>query len=233
MSIKKLVIVGDGEFAEIAYEYFTHDSTYEVAGFAVEKEYITKETLYGLPIIPFENIEQKFPPNQYDVFVAITFTQLNRVRTRLYETAKKMGYHFATYISSKAFVWNNASIGENCFIFENNVIQHFVSIGNNVILWSGNHVGHRSSIADNCFISSHVVISGYCSLGKNCFVGVNSTFVDNISIGDYCFIGAGCFLSKNIESGTMYKAPPSARAEISKLSSFKFFKIDESLCEEK
>lgn len=227
MSIKRLVIVGDGEFAEIAYEYFTHDSNYEVVGFAVEKEYITKDTLYNLPIIEFENIEQKFPPHQYKIFVAITFSQLNNVRTRLYETAKKMGYQFATYISSKAFVWNNASIGENCFIFENNVIQHFVSIGNNVILWSGNHVGHRSSIADNCFISSHVVISGYCSLGKNCFVGVNSTFVDNISIGDYCFIGAGCFLSKNIESGTMYKAPPSARAEISKLSSFKFFKIDE------
>ena len=30
---EKLVIVGDGEFAEIACEYFTHDSPYEVVGF--------------------------------------------------------------------------------------------------------------------------------------------------------------------------------------------------------
>ena len=36
---KKLVIVGDGEFAEIAYEYFTYDSELEVAGFVVEKDY--------------------------------------------------------------------------------------------------------------------------------------------------------------------------------------------------
>lgn len=36
---KKLVIVGSGEFAEIAYEYFTYDSEYEVVGFAVEKEF--------------------------------------------------------------------------------------------------------------------------------------------------------------------------------------------------
>jgi|JI6StandDraft_1071083.scaffolds.fasta_scaffold73869_2 sugar O-acyltransferase (sialic acid O-acetyltransferase NeuD family) len=231
--MNKLIIIGDGEFAEIAYEYFTHDSDYDVIGFAVEKEYLKKDTLYDLPVVAFENIEQMFPPNQYEVFIAVTFTQLNRVRTRLYETAKKMGYRCASYISSKAFVWHNATIGENCFIFENNVIQHFVSIGNNVILWSGNHVGHRASIEDNCFISSHVVISGYCKVGKNCFVGVNSTFIDNISIGDDCFVGAGCFLSKSIEEGNMCKAPSPTRAEISRLSSFRFFKIDEKRCGEK
>jgi hypothetical protein len=31
----KLVVLGDGAFAEIAYEYFTHDSEYEVVAFAV------------------------------------------------------------------------------------------------------------------------------------------------------------------------------------------------------
>lgn len=225
------MIVGDGEFAEIAYEYFTHDSAYQVMGFAVEKEYLTKDSLYDLPVIALDDLESKFPKEEHDVFVAITFTKLNRVRTRLYQYVKSIGYHCASYISSKAFVWKNATIGENCFIFENNVIQHFVSIGNNVILWSGNHIGHRSSIKDNCFISSHVVISGYCNVGKNCFVGVNSTFVDNISVGDDCFIGAGCFLGKNIEEGSMYKIPTPSRAEVSKLNSLRFFKIDEKIRE--
>jgi sugar O-acyltransferase (sialic acid O-acetyltransferase NeuD family) len=225
--MKKLIIIGDGEFAEIAYEYFTHDSDYEVSGFAVEKNYLTKESLYNLPIIAFEDLQINFPPTEYNVFVAITSTQLNRVRTRLYKEAQKMGYQCATYISSKAFVWPNATIGENCFIFENNVIQHHVSIENNVILWSGNHIGHRSSIGENCFISSHVVISGYCKIGKNCFIGVNSTFVDHISIGEDCFIGAGCLLTKNLESGRMCKAPNAMKAEISPLTSYRFFKIEE------
>ena len=34
-STNKLLIVGDGAFAEVAYEYFTEDSEYEVVGFAV------------------------------------------------------------------------------------------------------------------------------------------------------------------------------------------------------
>ena len=36
---RKLVIVGAGEFGEIAYEYFTFDSEYEVVAFAVEKAF--------------------------------------------------------------------------------------------------------------------------------------------------------------------------------------------------
>ena len=43
-------------------------------------------------------------------------------------------------------------IGENSFIFENNVIQPFVRVGNNCILWSGNHVGHRTVLRDHVFV---------------------------------------------------------------------------------
>ena len=31
-------------------------------------------------------------------------------------------------------MWHNVEVGENSFIFENNVVQHRVRIGNNVIL---------------------------------------------------------------------------------------------------
>src|ERR1700682_2528503 len=144
MKSKKLVIIGAGETAEIAYEYFTHDSPYDVAAFAVEKAYATKDRLCGLPVIYFENIEKSYSPGNYQAFVAVSYIQLNRVRARLFKAAKEKGYSLASYISSKAFVWHNATIGENCFILENNVVQYRVKIGANVIFWSGNHVGHQT-----------------------------------------------------------------------------------------
>lgn len=204
-----IVIIGDGEFAEIAYEYFTYDSPYEVVAFAVEKEYMTKESLFDLPVVPLEEIEMLYPNDKYKVFTAITFTKLNRVRTRLYNDVKAKGYKFVSYVSSNAFVWRNAKIGENTFIFENNVIQYNVNIGNNVVLWSGNHVGHRASIGDNCFISSHVVISGYCKVLENCFLGVNSTLVDTITIAKDTLVGAGSVIAKDIvEKGKIYVGSP-------------------------
>lgn len=220
---KKLVIVGAGETGEIAYEYFTHDSDYEVVAFSVESQYLNVDNLFDLPIVPFENLESYYDPASYEVFVAISYTKLNRVRTNLYQQSKQKGFRIATYISSKAFVWHNAEIGENCFIFENNVIQYKVKIGNNVTLWSGNHIGHRSIVHDNCFISSHVVISGYCEIEENCFFGVNSCLADHIKIDKDNVIGAGAVITRNTEYGKIYTGNP---AQPSKATSLRLFKID-------
>jgi len=203
---KKLILVGAGEQAEIADEYFTHDSEYEVSAFSVESEYLKKTELNGKPIVPYEELEKLYPNGEYSMFVAIPASQLNRLRTRFYLDGKKKGYEFATYVSSRAFVWRNAVIGENTFIFENNVIQPFVTIGNNCILWSGNHVGHRTVIKDNTFIASHAVISGYCEIGEGCFIGVNATVNDNIKIADRCVIGSGALISKDTEPERIYVA---------------------------
>ena len=151
---KELIIIGAGAFAEIAYEYFTYDSDYKVVAFSVEKEFMDKTEFHGLPVVPFEELEKQYPAQDFYFFAALIYTQMNRARTRLYEAAKLKGYKPASYISSRAFVWKNAKIGEHCFIFEDNTIQPFVEIGDNVILWSGNHIGHHSVVKKNCFIFS-------------------------------------------------------------------------------
>ena len=156
---RQLIIVGDSAFAEIAYEYFTHDSDYEVVAFSVERDYLNRESLFGLPVVPFETLEETYAPADHSVYAANVYTQLNRLRTRLCRQAKAKGYQLASYVSSRAFVWPNVEIGEHCFIFEDNTVQPFVKLGDNVVLWSGNHIGHHSMIEDNCFISSHVVVS--------------------------------------------------------------------------
>lgn len=206
---RKLVIVGDGEFAEIAYEYFTHDSPLEVVAFAVEADHRQRDELFGLPVVAFEDLTSSHPTDTHEVFVAITNTQLNRVRKRLYLAAKQQGYRIATYVSSRAFVWHNVEIGENSFIFENNVLQYHVKVGTCCILWSGNHVGHRTVIRDNVFITSHAVISGYCDIGDSCFLGVNSTLGDHVTIPRDCIIGMGASVVKDLkEPGLIYIGNP-------------------------
>lgn len=216
---KNLVIVGAGELAMIAYEYFTFDSVYTVVAFAVERDFLKEESLYDLPVIALENLEEHFAAKDHEVFVAVPASSLNRVRTRLYQAVKDKGYRCASYISSRAFVWRNAKLGENCFIFEHNTIQPFVEIGNNVILWSGNHIGHRSVIEDNCFLSSHVVVSGYCRIGSSTFIGVNATINDRVHIANDCVIASGTLVSKNlINSGKIYYGSPAV--EMPKKSAF-------------
>lgn len=209
---KKLVIVGAGEFGEIAYEYFTYDSEYEVSGFAVEHKYRNSDELFGLPVVDFEEIEERFPKGEYDVFVAVTYVKLNRARKRLFEICKEKGYFCASYVSSHAFVWHNVEIGENVFIFEDNTIQYHAKIGDDTILWSGNHIGHRSAIGEHCWLTSHIVVSGFCKVGSGCFIGVNATIGDNVSIGDDVVFGAGALTVKTLEEkGCVYVGSPAKK----------------------
>ncbi|MEA5124369.1 acetyltransferase [Xanthomonas floridensis] len=208
---KPLVIVGAGEFAQIACEYFQHDSDYEVVAFSVERDYLLRPTLGELPVVAYEELEQRYPPAQYEVFVAIPATQLNRLRRRFYQDMVQRGYCCASYVSSRAFVWRNAQVGANCFIFEGNVIQPFTRIGDNCILWSGNHIGHRTVVQEHVFIASHAVISGYCDIGQGSFIGVNATLSDKVRIAADNIIGAGALVTRNTEAGRVYVGSP-ARA---------------------
>ena len=211
---KKLVIFGDRDFAELAYEYFTHDSEYEVVAFAVGSDYITKKKFCGLPVVSFEEVENEYPPSKYEMYVAVVYGEINRLRARICKQAKKKGYDLASYISSRCFKWHNVEIGEHCFIFEDNTLQPFVKIGNNVVLWSGNHIGHSSVIKDNVFISSHVVVSGFCEIGENTFLGVNSAIGNHLKVGKECWVGQGAIISKNIPNQSLVKGAVSEVTEL-------------------
>ena len=210
----KLVIFGNTAFAEIADEYFTHDSSYEVVAFTVNREFITESVFRGKPVIPYEEIGTHLEPSEHSMYVAVTYQQLNAVRERVVRDAKSKGFALASYVSSHAFVWRNVELGEHCFIFENNVVQPFVAIQDNVILWSGNHIGHHSIIKRNTFVSSHVVVSGFVTVGENCFLGVNASIGNNLEIGRDVWISPGVGVTKSVRPGTLLplkKTEPHAR----------------------
>lgn len=221
---RKLIIGGDSAFAEVAYEYFTHDSDYEVVAFTVEREYLKRESLFGLPIVPFESLEENFDPADHSVYIALVYTQLNRPRTRLSAEARAKGFALASYVSKRAFIWRNVEMGEHVFIFEGNVIQPFVRIGDNVVMWSGNHIGHHSKIADNCFISSHVVISGFAEVGESSFLGVNATISNNVRIGRDCWLGPNTIVVKDAPDMSFFKP---GKSEIAGVSTHRWFKLSE------
>lgn len=213
--MKKLIIFGLSELAEVAWFYFLHDSNYKISAFTVNQEYITSDSFHGIPVIPFENIETSYSPQEYDLFIATGYGNLNQDRAAKYIETKLKGYNCPSYISSKATTWPGLVTGDNCFILENNTIQPFVKIGNNTTLWSGNHIGHHVEILDNVFIASQVVISGGVRIESNCFIGVNATIRDHIVVAENSIIGAGALILKDTNSNCLYKGIKSSQSQLS------------------
>ena len=219
---KKLIIIGTGETGLIAYEYFQYDSNFDVVAFSVNKTYASQSKINQLPVVPFETLENTYSSTEHEVFVAIGSRNLNRDRTKIYAQAKAKGFRCASYVSSKAFVWRNVKIGDNCFIFEGNILQPFVKLENNITLWSGNHIGHNTTIRNNCFISSHCVISGFSEVGENSFLGVNCTIENNTKIAKDNFIGSGSIIRKNTEEKDFFQEK---QTELSKIDTHRLFRI--------
>lgn len=209
-----LVVFGAGDIAQLAHYYFSRESEYEVAAFTVDAAFLKENRFCGLPVVAFEEISTTHPPATHNMFVALSYSNLNALRKSKYLAAKARGYRLANFVSARASVLNGGRIGDNCFIFEDNTIQPFATIGANVTLWSGNHVGHHSTIGDHCFIASHVVVSGEVEIGEQCFVGVNATLRDHIKIGERCVIGAGALLLADAAPDGVYLGQASERSKV-------------------
>lgn len=209
----QIIIFGTGDIAQIANYYFETDTNHEVVAFTVNREFLTESIFEGKPVVAFEDIMEKFPPSSFQMFIALSYSKMNKIREEKYHDSKTLGYKLVSYISSKCTYLSQYAAGDNCFIFENNTIQPFVKIGNNITLWSGNHIGHHSEIHDHNFISSHVVISGHCIIESNCFVGVNSTLAHKVVLAKETLVGAGAVITKNTEYQSIYVPAKSIKLE--------------------
>ena len=198
-----VVIFGTASFAELVHAYLSRDDAYQVVAFTAHRDKIASDQFCGLPVIAFEDLPARHPPASHQMFVAVGYRKVNQIRAGIYAEAKAKGYTLLTYVSPRCTNLA-ASIGDNCFVFEDNTLQPFVTIGNNVILWSGNHIGHHSTIGDHCYITSHVVVSGHCRIEPYCFLGVNATVRDSITIAERCVIGAGALIMKDTKPKEVY-----------------------------
>lgn len=205
---ERVVIVGTGETAATAYGYFSHDSPHEIVAFSAEAQFLTANEYYGLPVIPFEELESAYSPTRVRIYVAVSFAKLNRVRRRLYLAVKTAGFDCVSYVSSQAMVSPEVEIGENTFVQEYVTLQRNARIGDNVFLGSGTSVGYHSVIEADCSSGAHATIGYSCRIGCGSFLGTGCCVTDGRSVAADCIIGAGAVILKDTAVGRVYLGNP-------------------------
>ena len=202
-----IIIYGKGDFAKLMLHYFNIDSQYRAVAFCVDKIYLDSEFFCDLPLISFEDLEIKYPPNKFKAFVAIGYSNM-RARKIMFDKIKSKNYECVNYISSKAIIDSSFTIGENNVILENTVIEPFVKITNNNIIWSSSNICHDVFIDSHSFIAAQTLIGGFSKIKNNCFVGFNSTIIQNIVLENETLVGAKSLVLKNTKSFTKYIGNP-------------------------
>lgn len=209
--MSKVVIFGAGKYADEVFAYLTGDSPHEVVAFTVDEAHLTERQKLGLPVVPFEEVSHRYPPDRYQMFVAVGYQDLNRLRARKYEEAKAKGYELISYISSRASNIGNVEVGDNCLVLDLTVLQPYATVGNDAFIWSGNLIGHHARVGDHCYVAGHVVVSGGTTIEPYCFIGVNATLGHEITIGRESVIGAGALVTKTVEPRSVHIVPDTPR----------------------
>jgi len=187
MSQSKVIVFGTGKLAEYVCYVLRHDTEYEVAALTIQRQYKPDtQTLWGLDIFDFETLEEYYSPSDCKLFIAVGN---NTNRAGIYDEASKRGYQFASYVSSKATVWEDLKYGDNVIVSEGTVVGPFVEIGSGSFL-----LGPK--IAHHCKIGQHTILSacylgGDSKVGDNSFLGMNSTVNQHVSVGRSNIIGVG------------------------------------------
>ena len=200
---RKMLIYGINQQAQQICHYLLQEG-YCVEAFCVDKAYYRDAVLMGKPVVYFEGIREKYPPDMYDMILSFGYKNMVANRQEKYILCQKLGYHMPTFISRDAYVYTDA-IGKGVIIYPNVVVEPFVKIGDGCFIESSCSIGHHSMIGNFNFFALGVTTGGGTIIENNCFFGLSSTIASGKKIADRSIIGAGVCVTTDIVQGTVLR----------------------------
>ena len=100
--MQKVIIFGITDLAEVLIDHLERDDKmYEVSAITVDRRFLPTsrpdqrggEKIY--PLVPFEEIEEVFSPDEYAFFICIGYKNMNEGRRR--ETMKRHYFKFSSF----------------------------------------------------------------------------------------------------------------------------------------
>lgn len=203
---KNYVIYGDTPFAEELFNIISFEGRDCVVAFTNDRSFMTKETIKGLPVIPFDELNEALS-KPFEILLAYGYAKMNSLREKVYNECKEAGLVVGTYISTKAICYSQ-KIEEGSMVWPNVYIGPGVRIGCCNIIQSSCTFAHDNTIGDFNYFAPRVVLGGRVSVSSHCFVGLNATIKSGISLTDYTLIGMGSNMLKKSESYGVYVGNP-------------------------
>lgn len=201
---QQVIIFGTGVFGRIAYNRLSGGSSFDVAAFTADRRFCDTPSLFGLPVTPFEDIVELFPPDRFSMLVALGYQRTNRLKEEKFRAAKAAGYKLVSFVSPDSAPPPKFKLGENCFIGPNTVIDPSVVIGDNVSIGSGCVVPHDCRIEDHCFLADGVLLGGNAHIEANCFIGIGAIIRNRARIRRECVVGAGAVILQDTRERGVY-----------------------------
>ena len=129
-----VIVLGLGDFADVVSFILNEKIGAKVVCYTVNKQYLERSEYHGVPVIPFEEINEYYPPTEYAMVIGFIGKKMFQQRALAFNQAKEMGYELPNVIHPSAAV-DAKKIGQSNIIFHNVSVEHHCEIGDSNIIW--------------------------------------------------------------------------------------------------
>jgi len=207
MKSKGIIVYGRRLLSKMLYFDALDQDDFKIIAFCVDREYLdTSGKFCELPQIAFEDVENTYPPSEFDMVVLDASLNQN---FKLFNKAKSKGYYLRNYISKKSVVTSDIKMGENNIIFELCYIGPESVLQDNNIIRQKVYIGHELKLGSHVIITASSTIGGVCTIDDHVYIGLNSTISNNIHIKEKALIGAGSVVIRDVDENTKNVGNPS------------------------
>ncbi|WP_341214061.1 NeuD/PglB/VioB family sugar acetyltransferase [uncultured Limimaricola sp.] len=204
---KPVVLFGLGSMSQRLRYYLDVVMDRRVVAVTVDREHATVQDFEGLPVVPFDRVQEFFPPETHAMFVCVGYADRNIGRARVFAAAREMGYELPAAIDPRA-IRNNAAIGDGSWIAEGVMLGVFSRIGCGCLINPGTAIAHHTAVGDFCYLAGNVTIAGDCRIGERTMLGAGAIVRDGVEIAPGSLIGAGAVVLRSIETSGIYTGNP-------------------------
>jgi len=193
---RRIVILGGGHLATLAYEIAAEDPSKRIIGVFDDSQNMMKGL--GVPLLGgMADFVSHYLAGEFDE--AVIGVQSNRkVRKRLIQQCRSNSIPLSTLIHSKSFISQLATIKSGCIIMDGARVGPYAILEPNVFVSGLVNIDHHCQIGANTTFGPGVFLSGNVTVGMDCDFGTSIGVEPGVVIGDRCSISSGSILHSNV-----------------------------------
>ena len=176
----RLLIYGSKEFASTVADLARHCG-HNVVGLV--DDFNTSVDIVG----NLDSVATKFSPTEYGFALAIGYSNIP-ARWKAWERIRAAGYQAPTLVHPRAYVADNAAVGEGSMIMAGAIIDVRAQLEELVVVWPGACINHDARLGNNTFVSPNATVCGSAVIGPDTFIGAAATVADHSRVPSSSFI---------------------------------------------
>ncbi len=195
----KIIILGCGGHAKSIVDIIEQQGKYDIAGFISNEDsgsfaYRGYQILGGDALLP-----QIFLSGVHYAVIAVGYLGNSRVRDRLYEKLKSIGYLLPAIVDPSAILAKDIRIGEGSVVGKGAVINSNAVIGAMTIINTRATIEHDCIIEDYAHVAVGCALCGNVIVKNHTFIGAGTNIIPGITVGENVIIGAGSTVISSVQ----------------------------------